>query len=78
MNNNKFSVVKDASSPAKKGTLPCDNDLGNLMQQTIKEIKMYEDMSDADKAASKSIQRFLLAIPPAVIGHGLMAGNIVR
>jgi hypothetical protein len=35
------------------------------MQQADKEIKMYEGMSDADKAASESIQTFLLAIPPA-------------
>jgi hypothetical protein len=35
------------------------------MQPANKELKMYEGMSDADKAASESIQKFLLAIPPA-------------
>jgi hypothetical protein len=39
--------------------------LGNLMQQANKEIKMYEGMSNANRATSKSIQKFLLAIPPA-------------
>jgi hypothetical protein len=62
MNSNNFGTVKDESLPAQKGS-PCD--LGNSMQQADKEIKMYEGMSDADKAASKSIQKFLLAIPPA-------------
>jgi hypothetical protein len=62
MNSNNFGMVKDESHPAQKGS-PCN--LGNLMQQADKEIKMYEGMSDADKAASKSIQKFLSAIPPA-------------
>ncbi len=62
MNSNNFGMVKDKSPPAQNGS-PCD--LGNLMQQADKEIKMYEGMSDANKAASKSIQKFLLTIPPA-------------
>jgi hypothetical protein len=62
MNSNNFGMVKDKSPPAQKGS-PCN--LGNLMQPADKELKMYEGMSDANKAASKSIQKFLLAIPPA-------------
>ncbi len=55
-------MVKDESPPTQKGS---PHNLGNLMQQANKEIKMYEGMSDANKAASKSIQIFLLAMPPA-------------
>jgi hypothetical protein len=62
MNSDNFGMVKDKSPPAQKGS-PCN--LGNLMQQADKEIKMYGGMSDADKTAFKSIQKFLLAIPPA-------------
>jgi hypothetical protein len=62
MNSNNFGMVKDESPPAQKGS-PCN--LGSLMQPADKELKMYEGMSDADKAASESIQKFLLAIPPA-------------
>ncbi len=58
-------MVKEKSPPAKKGTTPYDNDLSNLMLQANKEIKMYEEMSDADKAAFKNIQKFLFAILPA-------------
>jgi hypothetical protein len=65
MNNDKLSMVKDKSPPAMKGPTPCNNHLSNLMQQTDKEIKMYEEMSGANKAASKIIQKFFLAIPPA-------------
>ncbi len=54
-------MVKDKSPPAQKGST-CN--LGNHMQQADKEIKMYEGMSDANKAASESIRMFLLAIPP--------------
>ncbi len=36
---------------------------------------MYEGMSDADKAASESIQKFLLAIPPA--SHSQFLAKIV-
>jgi hypothetical protein len=61
MNSNNFGMVKDESPPAQKGS-PCN--LSDLMQQADKEIKMYEGMSDAGKAASKSIQKFLSAIPP--------------
>jgi hypothetical protein len=54
-------MVKDESPPAQKGS---PRNLDNLMQPANKELKMYEGMSDANKAASKSIQQFLLAIPP--------------
>jgi hypothetical protein len=60
MNSNNFGMVKDKSPPAQKVS-PCN--LGDLMQQAKKEIKTYEGMSDANKAASASIQKFLLAIP---------------
>jgi hypothetical protein len=33
--------------------------------------KIYEGMSDANKAASKSIQKFLSAIPPAICSQFL-------
>ncbi len=62
MNSNNFGMVKDKSPPAQKGS---PHDLGNLMQPANKELKMYEGMSDANKAASDSIKKFLLAIPPA-------------
>ncbi len=55
-------MVKDESPPAQKVTT---RNLSNLMQQAKKEIKMHEGMSDANKAASKSIVKFLSAIPPA-------------
>jgi hypothetical protein len=58
MNSNNFGMLKVKSPPAQKGS-PWD--LGNLMQQADKEIKMYEGMSDANKAAFESIQKFLLA-----------------
>ena len=51
-------MVKDESPPAHKGST---RNLSNLMQQADKEIKMYEGMSDANKAAFESIQKFLLA-----------------
>ncbi len=62
MNSNNFGMVKDESPPVQKGS---PRDLGNLMQPADKELKMYEGMSDANKAASESIQKFLSAIPPA-------------
>jgi hypothetical protein len=62
MNSNNFGMVKDESPPAQKGS-SCN--LGNLMHPANKELKMYEGMSDANKVASESIQKFLLAIPPA-------------
>jgi hypothetical protein len=62
MNSNNFGMVKDESPPTHKGST---RNLSDLMQQADKEIKMYGGMSDADKTASESIQKFLLAIPPA-------------
>jgi hypothetical protein len=62
MNSDNFGMVKDESPPAQKGS---PHDLGYLMQPANKELKMYEGMSDVNKAASKSIQKFLSAIPPA-------------
>ena len=62
MNSDNFGMVKDESPPTQKGS-SCN--LDNLMQPANKELKMYEGISDADKAASKSIQKFLLAIAPA-------------
>jgi hypothetical protein len=52
MNSDNFGMVKDKSPPAQKGF---PHDLGNLMQPANKELKMYEGMSDANKAASESI-----------------------
>ncbi len=58
-------MVKDEALPAKKGTTPCNNYFSNLMQQADMEIKMYEEMSDANKAASENIHpsRKLFSIP---------------
>ena len=63
MNSDNFGMVKDESPPTQKVS-PCN--LGNLMQLADKELKMYKGTSDADKAASKSIQKFQ-SLPQVVL-----------